>query len=43
MMVRRGLGKFSEMLKVRKKGKNSLKSKSGKKGGKEKPAKEKKK
>lgn len=42
-MVRKSLGRFSELSKLRKKGKNSIKSKSGKKDGKGKHAKEKKK
>lgn len=43
MMVRRGLGKFEEILKLRKKGKNSPKDKKEKKDAKGKPVKEKKK
>lgn len=43
MMVRKGFGRFGELLKLRKKGKNSLKPKKGKKDVKEKPVKEKKK
>nr|KAF6478050.1 leucine rich repeats and IQ motif containing 4 [Molossus molossus] len=43
IMVRKGLGRFGELLKVRKKGKNSPKAKKGNKDAKGKPAKEKKK
>ena len=42
-MVRKGLGKFDELLKLRKKGKTSPKDKKGKKDAKGKPVKEKKK
>lgn len=42
-MVRKGLGRYDELLKLRKKGKNSPKDKKGKKDVKEKPAKGKKK